>query len=148
MATKIKKLEEILSISGEAAKVMSYADYFARKPLFSSLQIKNIGEEGVNDLVLTVENTGGMLLSCEKTLEEIPYESSVEIELGDILSPVYFSNLEETKEERITVTLTKDKKQICAHSALEICGFFVIFSITFKNASGLFFVKPLSRCAT
>ena len=46
-------------------------------------------------------------------MEEIPYESSVEIELGEILSPLYFSSLEEAKEELITVTLKKDKKQIC-----------------------------------
>ena len=45
MALKKRKLEEILSISGEVAKVISYADYFARRPLFSSLQIKNEGEE-------------------------------------------------------------------------------------------------------
>ena len=113
MAVKTKKLDEILSISGETAKVMSYADYFARKKLFSSLQVKNIGDEAIHDLVLTVENANGMLLACEKTLEEIPYESSVEIELGEILSPLYFSSLEEAKEELITVTLKKDKKQIC-----------------------------------
>ena len=110
MATKMRKLEEILSIQGEAAKVMSYADYFARKPLFPSLQVKNAGEEGVTDLVLTIENSNGMLLACEKILSEIPYESSVEIELGDILSPLYFSNLEEMRAELITVSLKKDKK--------------------------------------
>ena len=38
MAQKKKRLEEILSIQGEVARVISYADYFARKPLFSSLQ--------------------------------------------------------------------------------------------------------------
>lgn len=114
MAVKTKKLEEILSIRGEAAKVMSYADYFARRPLFSSLQVKNSGEEAVNDLVLTVENANGMLLACERTLEEIPYESAVEIELGEILSPLYFSALEETKEEVISVALKKDKKTVCS----------------------------------
>ena len=29
MAQKMKKLEEILSLKGEVAKVVSYADYFA-----------------------------------------------------------------------------------------------------------------------
>ena len=47
MAQKTRKLEEILSIGGEAAKVISYADYFARRPLFSSLRIQNEGEETV-----------------------------------------------------------------------------------------------------
>jgi len=91
---KTKKLEEILSVSGEAAKIVSYADYFSRRPLFSSLQIKNTGEEAVNDLILSVTNENAMLIPCEKSLEEIPYESVVEVDLGNILSPHFFAGLE------------------------------------------------------
>ena len=56
MAQKAKKWEEWLSLSGEAVKVVSYADYFARRPLFSSLQIKNACEEAAAGLTLTIEN--------------------------------------------------------------------------------------------
>ena len=114
MAQKMKKLEEILSLKGEVAKVVSYADYFARRPLFSSLQVKNAGEEGVSGLTLTVSGTGDMLLPCEKTLGEIPYESVVEIELENLLSPLYFSSADDVRQEKITVALQKDKKQIAA----------------------------------
>lgn len=113
MAQKKRKLEEILSINGEVAKVISYADYFARRPLFSSLQIKNEGEETLEGLHLTVESENGMLLPCEKELT-IPFESVVEVDLGNLLSPLYFTNVETVTEETITVTLKKDKKVIAA----------------------------------
>ena len=111
MAQKIIKLEEILSITGEVAKVISYADYFARRPLFSTLQIQNQGDETMEGLRLSVQNANGMLLPCEKEVD-VPFESTVEVDLGSILSPLYFSNIEQAAEERITVTLRKDKKII------------------------------------
>ena len=111
MAQKPKKWEEWLSLSGETAKVVSYADYFTRKPLFSSLQIKNDGSEAIGDLTLTITNDNGMLLPFEKTLGELPFESAVEVELGNVLSPLYFSNADEVREEKIEAVLRKDKKE-------------------------------------
>ncbi len=113
MAVKTKKLEEILSIDGETAKVVSYADYFARRPLFSFLQITNTGEETIEGLSVSIESENGMLLPAEKEIE-VPFESVVEVDLGNLLSPLYFSNVEEVGEEKITVTLKKDKKLIAA----------------------------------
>ena len=149
MALKSKKLEEIISLSGEAAKVISYADYFARRPLFSSLQVKNSGEEAVNDLVLSVENDNGMLIACNKILEEIPYESAVEVSLDNILSPLYFANVDGVKEEQIRVLLHKDKKTV---ASLE----FTVTTLPFDYWQGLngdsellaSFVRPkLGDCA-
>ena len=111
MALKKVKLEEILSIEGEIAKVISYADYFARRPLFSSLRIKNDGEETLEGLRVVVENANGMLLPCEKEVD-VPFESAVEVDLGNIISPLYFSNVEGVGEEKIILTLKQDKKVI------------------------------------
>ena len=108
MAQKNKKTENRITLGGEAVKIVSYADYYARRPLFTFLQIKNAGEEMVNDLVLSVTNENGMLIEYNKTLEEIPYESVVEADVENILSPVYFATLEEVKEEKISVVLKKD----------------------------------------
>ena len=112
MAQKTKKWEEFLSLNGETLKTVSYADYFARRPLFSALQIKNTSEEVVGELTLSITNENGMLIDCEKTLEEIPFESVVSVELDNILSPLYFSSLEEVKEERIEAILRKDKRVV------------------------------------
>ena len=112
MAQKSRKLEEIISLKGEVAKVVSYADYFARRPLFVSLQIKNEGEEAVKDLILTVENANGMLMPCKKKIAEVPYESTVSVELDNVLSPHYFANIDQVGEEKITVSLRTEKKVI------------------------------------
>ncbi len=114
MGLKLKKLEELISLKGEVAKIISYADYFVGRPLFISLKIKNAAEEAVNDLVLTVENANGMLAPCKKKIAEVPYESTVSVELGNILSPHYFANIDKVTEEKITVTLSLDKKVIAS----------------------------------
>ncbi len=149
MAQKIKKIEEMISLSGEAARVVSYADYFARKPLFSSLQIKNSGDVAVNDLTLTVFNANGLLIDCEKKLEEIPFESVVSVELGSLLSPLYFGTLEEVREEKIEVSLRTEKSVIAKLS-------FVVTALPFDYWQGIegdpellaSFVRPrLADCA-
>ncbi len=111
MAQKTKKLDEILSLRGEIRGVISYADYFAHRPLFHSLRVKNDGEETLAEVSLTVEGTNGVLIPFKRALE-LPYESAVEVPLGDILSPLYFSSLEQAGEERVTVTLQTEKKII------------------------------------
>lgn len=113
MAQKKRKLEELISVGGEVAKVISYADYFAHRPLFSSLQIKNDGEEMLEGLLLSVTNENGMLLPCEKELN-IPFESVVEVDLGNLLSPFYFTNVEGVTEEKILVTVKQNKKIIAS----------------------------------
>lgn len=113
MAQKTKRLEEILVLDGETEKVVSYADYFARRPLFSFLRVKNTGEEEIADLSLVVEGSNGMLVPYEKRLN-VPYESVVEVKLDNILSPLYFANAEEVKEERVFVALKKEGKTIAS----------------------------------
>ncbi|MBQ9728957.1 MAG: DUF4011 domain-containing protein [Clostridia bacterium] len=149
MAQKSRKLEEILSLTAEAAKVYSYVDYFARKPLFSRLQIKNTGEEGVAGLTLTVSNGNGMLLGCVKELEEIPFESVVEVELGDVLSPLYFANVENVGVETIDVELKKEKKVILSTQVtVKTLPFDFWQGVNGDLASLAAFVRPrLADCA-
>ena len=90
MAQKTKKTEEFISLSAEALGVVSYADYFTQTPLFTSLQIKNAGADAATDLTLTVSNENGLVVSCIKPIAEVPFESSVEVDLGNVLSPHYF----------------------------------------------------------
>ncbi len=111
MAQKSKKLEEIISLHGQVNGVVSYADYFARRSMFTSLQVKNEGEETISDLVLSVEGTNGVVLPFERALE-IPFESVVEVALDNLLSPLYFASAEEVREESITVSLKTEKKTV------------------------------------
>ncbi len=111
MAQKTKKLEELISLQGEISGVASYADYFARRPLFTSLQVKNQGGEALPGVTLLIEGTNGVILPLERTLE-LPFESVIEVSLDNLLSPLYFSSAEEVREEKITATLKLDKKVI------------------------------------
>ena len=112
MAQKAKKWEEYLFLSGESSKVVSYVDYFLRRPLFLRLQLKNTADRAAENITVTVKNANGMLIENEKLFAEIPFESVVDISPDNLLSPVYFSSLEEIKEEQITVTVKKDKKTV------------------------------------
>ena len=122
MAQKIRKIEEFLALSVETPKVVSYADYFMRSPLFLSLQIKNSGTIAIENLTLSITNENGLLAPCVKQIEEIPFESKIEVDAPNALSPLYFVNLEEVKEEEIFIELCKDKsgkvnwKQVWEHT--------------------------------
>lgn len=150
MAQKAKKWEEYLSLRGEAAKVVSYADYFTGKPLFSSLQIKNGAETAAEGVSLTIENENGILLPVSKDFEEIPFESVVNVELGNILSPAYFSSLEALCEEKIVVRLWKDKKAVAAAEwTVTALPFDFWQGVDGDNALLAAFVRPrLADCIT
>ena len=116
MAQKTKKTEEFISLSAEALGVVSYADYFTQTPLFTSLQIKNAGADAATDLALTVSNENGLVVSCIKPIAEVPFESSVEVDLGNVLSPHYFVGLESVREESVCIELKRDKQTIAAET--------------------------------
>lgn len=148
MATKQRKIEEVISLSVGAPLTVSYADYFARKPLFTTLQVRNDGEVAIEGLRLSVENENGLTLPLEKEVQ-IPFESAVEVELGCILSPSYFAALEEIREERVQVTLKTDKKTVAVAEVTVQALPFNFWEGADGNAEALAsFVRPkLADCA-
>lgn len=149
MAIKIKKLEEVISLTAEAVKVVSYADYYVQKPIFTALQVKNSAAEVVGGLTLCIYNENGLIVSVQKNIEEIPFESAVEIEIGNIISPLYFVELEECRQERIIIELKKDK-QVISRLEMEMLALpFDYWEGFVGNAEQLAtFVRPkLADCA-
>ena len=148
MAQKIRKIEEFLALSVETPKVVSYADYFMKSPLFTSLKIKNSGAVAIEGLTLTIENENGLVTSCSKYIEEIPFESKIEVDLPNMLSPLYFVNLEEVKEEEIFIELFKDKKSLVKTSVTVTALPFDFWEGTSGNAERLAgFIRPkLADC--
>ena len=148
MAQKKQRIEDSITLSADVLGVVSYADYFTQTPLFTTLRIENGGSDAIADLVLSVTNEHGLVVSCVKPLEEIPFESTVEVELGNILSPLYFVGLEEVREEEISVELRKDK-QLLASARLTVTALpFDYWQGTSGNAELLAaFVRPkLADC--
>ena len=149
MAQKSKKTEEFISLTAETLGVVSYADYFTQTPLFTSLQIKNGGADAVTDLTLTVSNENGLLASSIKPIEEVPFESAVEVDLGNVLSPLYFVGLESVREEQIFVELKKDKQTLAVEKVTVTALPFDYWQGASGNAELLAsFVRPkLADCA-
>lgn len=116
MAQKSKKPEESLSLSAEALGVVSYAEYFTQTPLFTSLQIKNAGAETVENLSLSVSNDHGLISPRAVPIAEAPFESAVEVDLGNLLSPLYFVGAESVREEVVEVELKKDNRVLARES--------------------------------
>ncbi|MBQ9729214.1 MAG: DUF4011 domain-containing protein, partial [Clostridia bacterium] len=148
MAQKIRKIEEAIALTYEPVKTVSYADYFQRAPLFTSLRIKNKATVAVKELTVRLSNENGLLVPTEKTLAEIPFENSVEVELDMPVSPAYFVDLNEIKEEQIKLELFKEKRVLFSET-------FTVQALPFefwdpkKNVETLAaFVRPrLADCA-
>ena len=72
-------LKESISLNVSAQQFYGYADYYNRVPLFPVLQLTNAGAEAAEGLEVTIEGSDGFLLPFAKQLEEVPFESTVEI---------------------------------------------------------------------
>ena len=111
MAPKIKRLEECTALFAQAQGVVSYAHYFAQTPLFTSLKVENSGADAISELVIKISNENGLLVPFEKKIELL-FESTVEVHVGNLLSPAYFAALETPAVEEIAIELKTDKKTL------------------------------------
>lgn len=86
-------LKESVTLSVSAQQFYGYADYYNRVPLFPVLQLTNNGGEAAEGLEVVIEGSDGFLLPFAKQLEEVPFESTVEIAAQNIVSPLYLTEL-------------------------------------------------------
>ncbi len=105
----IKTLQEQLKLTVQPQKFLSYADFVNRTSVFSVLTLKNSGDTAVNDITVSVSADENILLESSHAIEEIPYQSTVEVVFDYILSPVWFIECNEVKTVGLTVKVTKDK---------------------------------------
>ena len=148
MAVKGRKAEEFITLEAKALGVVSYAEYYAQTPLFTALQVKNAGAEGIEGLTLTVSGGNGLILTRSVEIAEVPFENAVEVELGNILSPLYFVELAEVKEETIVVELKRGTRLIAVEQIVITALPFDFWQGFFGNAETLAaFVRPrLADC--
>lgn len=110
MAVK-KKARQALSLVCAAQRYYGYAEYFARVPLFSSLQVVNKGAEAAENVEVSIESSDGFLLPYSRTFAAIPFESSVSLAPENILSPLYLTELADVAVTTVRVRLTCGKEQ-------------------------------------
>ena len=110
MAVK-KKVRQALSLVCAAQRYYGYAEYFARVPLFSTLQVVNKGAEAAENVEVSIDSSDGFLLPYSRTFAAIPFESSVSLAPENILSPLYLTELADVAVTTVRVRLTCGKEQ-------------------------------------
>ena len=108
---------EALSLEGDLLNCVSYATYYNRMPLFNTFRLFNSGESALENLVVRVTGSNGLILPAEINVVELPAESSVEIKAPSLLNPKYLADLAEAQDCTVTVTVTCGKTSICAPEA-------------------------------
>ena len=87
----LKTVKDTLSLSLSVRDCYSYADFYYHRPLFSALLLQNTGDDSVTDLTVRLHDDCGLVVMTEKKIDEIPYQSSVELESDALLSPTALS---------------------------------------------------------
>ncbi len=148
--TLIKEARENLSLVLSPRPYVSYADYYYKKPLFSSLLLRNAGGDSLRDVRVSVSDTEGLVVRKVIVVDEIPYDSSIEILTEDLLSPLYLSRLTEEKTVEVQVELSMENTAILEESVRVTALPFSYTEGTSGNPEHLAgFVRPrLADCQT
>ena len=112
-------LKESVSLSVSAQQFYGYADYYNRVPLFPVLQLTNNGGEAAEGLEVVIEGSDGFLLPFAKQLEEVPFESTVEIAAQNIVSPLYLTELASVTPVSVRVKVLHGKDTV-AESSMQV----------------------------
>ena len=96
-------LRESISLNVKAQQFYGYADYYNRVPLFVALQLSNAGSEAAEDIDVVIENADGFLLPFTKHLDDVPFESTVEISADSVVSPLYLTELSSVAVTKLRV---------------------------------------------
>ena len=146
----VKIAKENLTISLLTRRHVSYADYYGGRSLFSSFVLQNTSDEAIEGVTVTLSDDKGLLLPFSKEIAAIPYESRVEIEAENILSPLYLAKLYAPEAVTVTVKLSIGKTLLTEAEA-------TVSALPFHFAEGLQgnleglsgFVRPrLADCQT
>ena len=113
MAKKTNQLETI-ELEGELLNSVSYATYFCRIPLFTSLKIFNRAEESVTGITVHITGSTQLIMPAELTVDEIPHESSISLSVDNVLNPKYLADLEEQETCKVQIKLTQGKDVVCS----------------------------------
>ena len=111
------QIKENTSLTVRAQQFYGYADYFNRVPLFITLQLSNAGSDTLEDVDVVIENGDGFLLPFSKHLDEVPFESSVEIAASTIVSPLFLTELSELRTASIVVRALHGKDVLAEEKA-------------------------------
>ncbi len=105
---------EIFEINGELMKFVSYAAYYCRLPLFTSVKLFNRAAETATGLVVSITSSTGLVIPQEINIEELPGESSVELAPQNLMNPKYLADRDAPEVCEVSVVVTMGKKELCS----------------------------------
>ncbi len=116
MAANNKKTPrlDLIELEGELLNYVSYATYYNRIPLFTTLRVYNNGDEDVENVVIALSSDSSLVLPANVTLPLVPAHASTEVKSPALLNPKYLADLKEQEPAKVFVKVTCGKKEICS----------------------------------
>ena len=118
---KKKPQLDLIELDGELLNFVSYATYFNRIPLFTTLRVYNNGEEDVENVVIALSGDGPLVMPANICLPLIPAQSSTEVKSPSLLNPKFLADLSEAQTCKVFVKVSCGKKDICSLAA-DVCA--------------------------
>ncbi len=113
-----KKLQlDLIELDGELLNFVSYATFFNRIPLFTTLRISNNGNEDIEGINIALSGDNGLVMSANIALPLLPAQSSTEVKCPSLLNPKFLAELAEMTPCKVNVAVTCGKKEICSLAA-------------------------------
>ncbi len=106
--------KSVLEMELAVRKAVNYAYCKSNVPFVQRLYVKNNSIEPIDGVTVTIESQPEFLLPFVKTIEQLPADSTVEIDTtGVTLSPYYLQNVNANQKATVSVTISTDKKKHC-----------------------------------
>ena len=115
--TKKKPQLDLIELDGELLNFVSYATYFNRIPLFTTLRVYNNGEEDIENVAIALSGDSSLVMPANINLPVIPAQSSMEVKSPSLLNPKFLADLKETQACKVFVKVSCGKKDICSLDA-------------------------------
>ena len=116
-ANKKNKQFDLIELDGELLNFVSYATYFNRIPLFTTLRVYNNAEEDIEEVAIALSGDGALVMPATVNLPVLQAQSSTEVKFPPLLNPKFLADLKEMQICKVIVKVTCGKKEICSLSA-------------------------------
>ena len=116
-AKKKNKQFDLIELDGELLNFVSYATYFNRIPLFTTLRVYNNAEEDIEEVAIALSGDGALVMPATVNLPVLQAQSSTEVKFPPLLNPKFLADLKEMQICKVIVKVTCGKKEICSLSA-------------------------------
>ncbi len=114
---KKKPQLDLIELDGELLNFVSYATYFNRIPLFTTLRVYNNGEEDIENVTIALSADCPLVMPANISLPLIPAQSSTEVKSPSIFNPKFLADLKETQACKMFVKVSCGKNDICSLAA-------------------------------